>query len=158
MRMANLIPFNLTHQTLEDIKIGKFRVPRGTAIVPQVLESNLVQFAHFIFFLRSAPFFLMKRYNDFGSILSLILKFFPLNKLYPEPQRFWPERFLDEEGRLKKSDELIAFGVGKRFYWHFFVKILNCQTMCGWSLGQNDPFSFCGQLFAGLQSWNSTKL
>lgn len=35
-------------------------------------------------------------------------------KIFPEPLIFKPERFLDEEGKLKKCDELIPFSAGRR--------------------------------------------
>lgn len=35
-------------------------------------------------------------------------------KLYPDPFKFKPERFLDENGKLKDEDRLLAFGFGRR--------------------------------------------
>ncbi|KAI6197766.1 hypothetical protein M3Y94_01263700 [Aphelenchoides besseyi] len=37
-----------------------------------------------------------------------------INEIFPEPEKFKPERFVDSEGKLKKIDELIPFSVGKR--------------------------------------------
>ncbi|KAH7710349.1 Protein CYP-33C1 [Aphelenchoides avenae] len=34
--------------------------------------------------------------------------------VFPEPTRFNPDRFIDEQGRLKRMDELIPFSSGKR--------------------------------------------
>lgn len=36
-------------------------------------------------------------------------------EIFEKPEEFNPERFLDENGKLKKVDELIPFSVGKRF-------------------------------------------
>uniref|UniRef100_A0A914P803 Cytochrome P450 n=1 Tax=Panagrolaimus davidi TaxID=227884 RepID=A0A914P803_9BILA len=35
-------------------------------------------------------------------------------KIFPEPQKFKPERFINANGELQKIDELIPFSVGKR--------------------------------------------
>ncbi|KAI6193226.1 Cytochrome P450-33C9 [Aphelenchoides besseyi] len=36
------------------------------------------------------------------------------DKIYPDAKKFDPSRFLDENGKLKRADELIAFSIGKR--------------------------------------------
>jgi cytochrome P450 family 33 len=35
-------------------------------------------------------------------------------KIFPNPEQFRPERFLDENGHLKRCDQLAPFGMGKR--------------------------------------------
>uniref|UniRef100_A0A914I086 CYtochrome P450 family n=1 Tax=Globodera rostochiensis TaxID=31243 RepID=A0A914I086_GLORO len=38
----------------------------------------------------------------------------PQISVFPEPERFNPDRFLDEDGKLRRCDELIPFSIGKR--------------------------------------------
>ncbi len=33
---------------------------------------------------------------------------------YPEPGKFKPERFIDEDGNLTDDDRVLAYGFGKR--------------------------------------------
>jgi len=77
-RLCNLVPVNLLHKTMTDVKIAGFDIPTGTSIVPQI---SCVLFDE---------------------------------KVFPRPNAFLPERFLNSEGQLKKFEEFIPFGIGKR--------------------------------------------
>jgi cytochrome P450 len=35
--------------------------------------------------------------------------------VFPDPFTFKPERFFDENGKLKDEDRLLAFGFGRRY-------------------------------------------
>ncbi|XGW03546.1 hypothetical protein V3C99_015041, partial [Haemonchus contortus] len=77
-RLANLLPMNLPHVTVRAVRIGKYDLPAGTGVVPQI--SNVL-------------------YD---------------NEVFPLPYSFNPSRFIDENGKLKKVEELIPFSIGKR--------------------------------------------
>ncbi|KAI6195078.1 hypothetical protein M3Y96_01192800 [Aphelenchoides besseyi] len=38
----------------------------------------------------------------------------PKGTIFPEPRKFNPDRFIDENGKLKRCDELMPFSIGKR--------------------------------------------
>ena len=63
-----------------------------------------------------------------------LTKFLSDPKLFPEPDVFRPERFIDKDGNIIKNDHFVPFGVGKRIcmgeslakneLFIFFVRIL----------------------------------
>ncbi|KAI6179074.1 (pine wood nematode) hypothetical protein [Aphelenchoides besseyi] len=47
-------------------------------------------------------------------VLPMISTLMADEKIYAQPKKFNPERFIDENGKLKRSDEMMPFSVGKR--------------------------------------------
>lgn len=41
------------------------------------------------------------------------------NKYWDEPTKFKPERFLDVDGTIKKTDKLIPFSIG----WYYYISV-----------------------------------
>jgi len=78
LRIANLVPSNVTRRVGRDTEINGYTLRKGTWIIPQI---------------------------------STVL-YDP--NVYENPREFRPERFLDKEGKLLRSDELIPFSIGKR--------------------------------------------
>uniref|UniRef100_A0AC34FXQ3 Cytochrome P450 n=1 Tax=Panagrolaimus sp. ES5 TaxID=591445 RepID=A0AC34FXQ3_9BILA len=66
------------------------------------------------------------------------------DKIFPEPQKFEPERFLDSEGRFQAKPELIPFGVGKR-------------ACLGESLARLELYLFTSNLFNHFEIQKSKK-
>ena len=46
--------------------------------------------------------------------------------VYPDPFTFKPERFFDENGKLKDEDRILAFGFGRRYLFFFH----RCKSFC----------------------------
>ena len=69
----------------------------------------------------SLPHILMKDtvVNDYHfpkntMFIANITKFHMDPKVFPSPEIFQPERFIDENGKYKKNDQVVPFGIGKR--------------------------------------------
>uniref|UniRef100_A0AC35TVR4 Cytochrome P450 n=1 Tax=Rhabditophanes sp. KR3021 TaxID=114890 RepID=A0AC35TVR4_9BILA len=80
-RFANILPFNVSHKTLEDTEIQGHKIPKGTMIFPQIWS---------------------------------VLQY---DKDFIEPEKFIPERFLNEDMvtiNKKLSEKLVPFSMGKR--------------------------------------------
>jgi len=35
--------------------------------------------------------------------------------VYPDPERFWPERHLNEQGEISGPEDMMLFGFGRRY-------------------------------------------
>lgn len=58
--------------------------------------------------------------------------------VYPDPFKFKPERFFDENGELKDEDRILAFGFGRRYFSSFtnvnHSVLIMAQSLC-WRAG-----------------------
>lgn len=89
-----MVPQNIPHATTRDVTIEGYFIPKGTAILPQI---STVLYDEEVSLERSRQ-----------------LATFRFIQIFPEHTAFKPERFLDANGHLKRTDELIPFSVGKR--------------------------------------------
>ena len=69
----------------------------------------------------SLPHILMKDtvVNDYHfskntMFIANLTKFHMDPEVFPSPKIFQPERFIDENGKYKKNDQVVPFGIGKR--------------------------------------------
>uniref|UniRef100_A0A914DPL4 Cytochrome P450 n=1 Tax=Acrobeloides nanus TaxID=290746 RepID=A0A914DPL4_9BILA len=77
-------------------------------------------------------------------------------KLFPDPNRFMPERFLDSNGNFKNSDQVITFGIGKRVCpgeslarMEVYLFIANLLNMFKYSVIPEKPPTLERQMGAG---------
>lgn len=91
-RCVNLLPCNLFHATTRDTVINGNIIPKGTGVIAQISTVML----------------------DEKVLLKVIFFKISYFQIFPDPYKFQPERFIDENGALKKIEQLIPFSVGKR--------------------------------------------
>ncbi|KAI6195869.1 Cytochrome P450-33C9 [Aphelenchoides besseyi] len=84
--------------------------------------------------------------------------------IYPDAKKFDPSRFLDENGKLKRADELIAFSIGKRFVYPLDCSNRDvCRQCLGMSMALMELFLFITnilnryRLLPGKQKPNLTR-
>ncbi|NXY60099.1 CP2K1 protein, partial [Callaeas wilsoni] len=77
-RFANILPLDLPHETVEDVTLKGYFIPKGTYIVP---------------------------------LLTSVLKD---QSQWEKPDMFYPEHFLDANGKFVKKDAFIPFSAGRR--------------------------------------------
>jgi cytochrome P450 len=83
--------------TAKDITLDGYKLPKGTCIGPEisvVLCDDSVNYTHF-------DIFPLDRCSS--------------HQIFPEANKFKPERFLDGEGKFQKCDQVVAFSLGKRY-------------------------------------------
>ncbi|KAF7633423.1 hypothetical protein Mgra_00007110 [Meloidogyne graminicola] len=102
----------------ENIKLinwsDRLSLPYTCAVVNEILRvGNVVaqDFPHRMMKDTQVDKWLLKKGQPIVAQISVVL-IDP--HLFSDPKSFYPERFLDENGNLKKSDYLIPFGLGKR--------------------------------------------
>ncbi|NXT07886.1 CP2K1 protein, partial [Prunella fulvescens] len=77
-RFANILPLNLPHETVTDVTLQGYFIPKGTYIIP---------------------------------LLSSVLKD---QSQWEKPDTFYPEHFLDANGKFVKKDAFMPFSAGRR--------------------------------------------
>ncbi|XP_064113185.1 cytochrome P450 2L1-like isoform X2 [Macrobrachium nipponense] len=99
MRYASFIPIGIMHATTEEIQVGKYRLPKNTAIFASARSCHRNQ------------------------------------KYFERPEEFYPEHFLDKEGKvIMKKEGFLPFSLGRR-------------QCLGESLARMELFIFATSLF-----------
>ncbi|KAI1707807.1 cytochrome p450 domain-containing protein [Ditylenchus destructor] len=96
------------------INAHKSRLPYTNAVINEIQRlSNLMPQNFYRRTMRDVELngYTLPKYTTVVPQISCVLLD---EKIFPEPNRFKPERFLDENGQLLKIEQLIPFSIGKR--------------------------------------------
>ena len=117
-RLGVVAPFPPPHIALQDTKIAGYDVPKVSSF-RYVLSDNQIWYLFFFIYIWIKGTFVFV--NLWGVLRE--------EKLWSEPLRFRPERHLDENGRVVKSEHLIHFGLGSFLYSLFTSYRLNLNEI-----------------------------
>lgn len=79
-RIRSVVPLGIPHGTTKDTKIGDYKIPQGTMVIPLLWAIHM---------------------ND---------------KDWKEPEKFYPHRFISEDGKFVATANLIPFQTGIKKY------------------------------------------
>jgi cytochrome P450 family 33 len=90
-RLANIVALNFFHTTTREVNIAGYTMPKGTLVIPQISV------------LMADP-----------KVRIYLFKLISIFKVFPDPRRFNPLRFIDKNGHFKPAPEVMPFSVGRR--------------------------------------------